>query len=195
MNKKLRFYFTVFVVLCVSATLCSCVVSVSQDPLKANASKIQDTEYPQDHIVGLWAQMGEAECLGMTFKTKIYYDIKQGGKGSVLQTEIFTDTDGAPIKSISLQADFRWRYSGLNHWEILLPPSSEYKVLEAKNRVMGQCGALSFVVRSYDGCLYSIVAPSPNKPGGSMIFVRSTRQSIEEAASRARRNATVVIKP
>ena len=191
--------FAVFILLCWSAALCSCVISVSQDPLlKANASKIQDTEYPQDYIVGLWVEMKEAECMGIESKLKVYYDIRSGGKGTMRQSQRITQWE-APSKSISLEGEFKWRYLGLNRWEIILPPSSAYRVTDASGYKIGYCESRSFIVRYYDGCLYELPHSSRDKHGAAKhlgsIFVKATQQNIQEASNMARRNANVVIKP
>jgi hypothetical protein len=124
--------------------LTSCAI---QDPeYAADYSKIPNTNYPANAIVGLWAdvsaerkletsQSGPSHELSWNLKgdTKTYYEIAEGGSGEVQQHTRYT-TSG---KSVTLAASLTWSYLGSNTWQLNLPSSDAYEILENTDLQIG----------------------------------------------------------
>lgn len=71
--------------------LSSCVVQTAA--YSENESKIQDTAYPKDFIVGTWADVSSSRTQDPTHaESKIYYAIKPGGGGTVAQSTRYPAT-------------------------------------------------------------------------------------------------------
>jgi hypothetical protein len=180
MKTKTVIYLSRVIVTIFAATLCSCAVP---DPMwSANAGRIQDINYPSTQIVGTWATMVISEVTTNTEapEVKVYYDIKPGGRGHLRQASTNRATGG----SMSLEADFTWKYLGSNNWVIVLPPSTDYRITSSNNAQMGYRASVSMNVRYWNGNLY--VMP------GQQVWVPADADHVAAMAQRMRSQPTLL---
>jgi len=176
MKSKLSKHLLKAFVLIYAATLCSCAMP---DPkYSANVSRISDIDYPRTKIVGTWAdvyvkqiQTSDADAEG-----KVYYEIYSNGSGTVRQASRNPVTG----RSMSIEATFKWHYLGKNKWSIILPPSTQYRVVESSGFEMGYRDSVTMFVRYYNGELYQ----TPT----SHIWVQADSAHVSELSQRIHSN-------
>jgi len=163
----------------VAPIFCSCTVQDSA--YAAGSSRVADVDFSANHIVGVWAEVSARPRNPARDETKSYYQFEANGRGVNRQYSLFRATG----HSVSMEAPIKWRYLGSNRWQIMLPPSTAYRVIENQGGVsVGYIGARDFIARYSDGKLYCIVTIG-SLQGGS-VLVRATRENVAEAANRAR---------
>lgn len=148
-----------------------------------NAAKIQSVDFPRDKIVGTWASMGMNAFVSpdVAMESKIYYEIRPNGAGTLRQA----DMNRANGHSISIEAEFTWRYLGKNSWMIRLPASTEYRVIANNQMNMGYRGPITFTVRYFNGNIYM--------PQGKEVWVPADREHVSELANRFRSQPRVML--
>ncbi len=167
-------------IIILSGSLPSCVMP---DPMfTQNAGMIQDINYPSSKIVGTWASVQVAAIQTDTVKMedKTYYEFFSNGRGKTRQSS----KNRATGSSISMEANFRWKYQGANTWKIMLPASSEYRVIDNQNMAMGNVAAREGQLRYYQGNLYEMDT--------RQIWVRATAENIANLAKRHRENDPII---
>ena len=165
------------VVILLPILLCSCVALAPNDPkYAANRERIQPINYPQNTIVGTWTSMDVVPIQMSDFymDIKVSYEFLPGGTGTLIQTT----QNRANGTSLDIEADCKWRYVGPNRWMIMLPPSSEYRVLASKGMSMGTRGA----VNSFASYLEDELYVEPERE----VWVRSDQARVSELARRLR---------
>jgi len=157
-----------------SGLLPSCIMP---DPMfSENAGMIQDINYPSSKVVGTWVSFNASPFQTETDvkEDKSYYDLWPNGRGRIRQSS----KNLATGHSIAMEANLRWEYLGSNRWNVMLPPSSAYKVTDRNQMTMGSIGARVSQVRYYQGNLYDMDVGD--------VWVSATKGNISELTKRRR---------
>ncbi len=154
--------------------LASCVI---QDPEFARtASQIQDIDYPPNKIIGSWFHVeydpARTNRRDMEYKQSI--EFHPGGRGTHYQYA----KNLADGRSIELEGDITWSYLGRNHWQVVRPPTSGYRVIRTKGLSIGQGPGVTLDVRYHDGKLYY--------PRARQIWVPHTENEVRRLLNRMR---------
>ena len=146
-----------------------------------NAARIPNVDYPPSIIIGTWASMGlsAVQTTNISMESKCYYELQPNGRGKLRQANM-NRVSGA---SISMVADITWKYLGGNNWMIILPPSTEYRVVASNNMTMGYRGSVALTARYYNGNVY--VTP------GNQVWVKADREHVAQLANRLRNQPRV----
>lgn len=164
---------------CMLLLLCSCAI---QDPTyAANFSKIKDTDFPPNYIVGLWAYVSKKNPVTGE-ELKAYTEINANGRGRVRDHALWRDHGGF----LSKEAEITWRYLGKNRWEIFYPPSTAYRITERSgtNVTITPGRGFSLIVRYYEDKLYSTTNDASRQSG--TIFVRATEDNVSQLVKSVR---------
>ena len=132
--------------------------------------------------------MAEVTSNTAVSEDKSYYDIKPNGKGHVRQI----GANPSSGISITMDADFSWKYLGANRWVVTLPPLSEYRVTSANNINLGSRPSYSMTVRYFDGNLYEVAASEIAAGETRKVWVPADAEHVGAMAQRLRSQPTLI---
>lgn len=132
----------------------SCAI---QDPeFTRTVAAIQDIDYPANKIVGSWFHVDHdpirTSDRDMEFKQSI--EFRSGGRGTHFQHA----RNLANGREIEVEAPITWSYLGKNRWQVVRPPTSQYRVIKNRGLSIGSGPGVTLVVRYHSGKLYYLRA-------------------------------------